>query len=296
MKNKWINNIKEITHKYDYFLFDCDGVIWNHHDVFPHTAQALRYLHQEGKKLFFISNINRKPRKEIHEKLTKSFGNFFDERCCYTSSYLTGKFIKSNYPWVEKIYLVGRRGLQTELENFGFKIYGGEKDDDKRLSLDEARDLVIDKEIQAVVCGSDDKINFYKLSYAANVIDQTKLFFGTNIDHCAQFNEKLRVPGAYTYITAIETASDHNAIIISKPNPYAMKIIMDEFSIDYTMKDKSVFIGDTLSIDIRFANHCQIDSVLVFSGNTEKESYLKMIKEKEESSYYSPTYLLEYLM
>ena len=49
--------LKEIAEKYEYFIFDCDGVLWHGEEI--HVGQAFRnieWLESIGKKVYFVTN------------------------------------------------------------------------------------------------------------------------------------------------------------------------------------------------------------------------------------------------
>jgi 4-nitrophenyl phosphatase len=285
--------MKEVVKIYDYYIFDCDGVIWNDHHTFDHAKHAIRYLRESRKELIFLSNVNRSPRSELHKKLNKEIGIDIDIKNCYTASYLTAHFIKNNFPYVKKVYLVGRKGLQDELEEAGFEVHGGPMDDNKIITVRDVEGMSFNEELQAVVCGSDDYISFYKIAYASNIIERTKLFFGTNFDNAARVGDNI-IPAAYTYISALEAATDRKAVIITKPSPYSIDMIMKEHKIDYNLKNKILMVGDSLRTDIKFANNSKVNSCLVFTGLTLKQEY-ENLKDEDKKMLPSPNYLIDCL-
>ena len=54
-------NIDEITieqfaQKFDYFLFDCDGVLWYGAKQIGQAFRNIEYLESLGKKVYFVTN------------------------------------------------------------------------------------------------------------------------------------------------------------------------------------------------------------------------------------------------
>lgn len=63
-------SVRAMAEKYDYFLFDCDGVLW-HGDAI-HIGQAFRnieWLESIGKKCFFITNNASMSRDSMVKKM-----------------------------------------------------------------------------------------------------------------------------------------------------------------------------------------------------------------------------------
>ena len=72
-------SIRKLAKIYDYFLFDCDGVVW--HGEKNHIGEAFRnieWLESVGKKVYFITNnagISRKTMKDKMEESPFSYKN-----------------------------------------------------------------------------------------------------------------------------------------------------------------------------------------------------------------------------
>ena len=55
LDNLWTS---EIVDKYEYFIFDCDGVIWNGPDVIKEAVEFIKKLYELKKSIFYLSNID----------------------------------------------------------------------------------------------------------------------------------------------------------------------------------------------------------------------------------------------
>jgi 4-nitrophenyl phosphatase len=197
---------------------------------------------------------------------------------------MTAKHIQKHHAEIKKIYLIGREGLERELSNVGLTICGGYRDDGIKFNLHDIDKYEIDGSLQAVVCGYDSDISYYKLFYAAEVIRRTGKFFGCNYDNRVKVHDKY-MPGAYTIISSLETCSETKAEIITKPDPRSFEVIDLDHNID---KEKTLMIGDYLYTDIKFANNAGIHSLLVLTGVTEHH----MINEEVPQ----PTYITKDLL
>ena len=294
LKIKHLKTISEIFNKYKNFIFDCDGVLWQHGKVLKEAINTINTLNANNKTIFYLTNKNSITKQDLYKQLSDSGIKHIKYENVYSSSYLTGKYIKEKFPHIKKIYLIGRESLKNQLEQFGLEVSGGPEDDEKKISKSEIKNLILDKELDAVVCGSDDQINFYKILYASNVAFNTKLFFGTNYDNYTKY-KGIIVPEAYSYISAIESASDVKATIVAKPNKEILSIMFGNFekmNREEVIRD-TLMIGDRVRSDIGFANNCGIDSLLVLTGVTN----ITDIDESDEN--YSrnnfnlrPTYIL----
>ena len=167
-------------------------------------------------------------------------------------------------------------------------------DGSKEFKLDEISKtpFLIDDDIQAVVCGFDDKFNYYKIMYASQIIYKTNQFFGTNTDKNIRVEGRL-LPATYTFISALETCTNTKAKIVSKPDKFSYYLLSEDLNIG-DRKNKVIMIGDNTETDIKFANNCGIDSILVFTGVTNMEEYSKGVMYGDNMG--KPTYMMKNLI
>ena len=85
---------------------------------------------------------------------------------------------------------------------------------------------------------------------------------------------------------AIESASEKTAIVAGKPNPGIFNMIQEVHGVRYVLtqieQSKTLFVGDNLYTDIKFANDAKIDSLLVLTGVT-YESNLQEVLDRPDS-------------
>lgn len=67
----------------------------------------------------------------------------------------------------------------------------------------------------------------------------------------------------------IETTSRKKATITGKPNVFCFENILKEHNLQ---PSDLLFVGDNLKTDIKFANRAGVDSFLVLTGVTRRES------------------------
>ncbi len=76
--------------KYDYFLFDCDGVLWTGDHELHGAFKALRYIQTfPEKKIFLITNNSTRLRETVIEDKLKRFNFDLPLVNIYTSGYIT---------------------------------------------------------------------------------------------------------------------------------------------------------------------------------------------------------------
>eukprot|EP01066_Platyproteum_vivax_P006208 Platyproteum_vivax@DN2016_c0_g1_i1.p2 len=92
--------------------------------------------------------------------------------------------------------------------------------------------------------------------------NQDCLFLATNRDNHYPVKGKL-VPGTGCWVDAMETASKRKAFTVAKPSQFLMDLICKEHNLK---QDETIFFGDNLLTDIKFANNGGTSSVLVETG------------------------------
>ena len=89
----------QILEKYTYFLFDCDGVIWNQHKVIDGAVDLIKLLKKLNKKVFFVTNNSTRSRKVVFEHAEKlgfnEDGDTISLEQFYPASYVTALYCKN---------------------------------------------------------------------------------------------------------------------------------------------------------------------------------------------------------
>lgn len=124
-------SIRQLADKFDYFLFDCDGVVW--HGEETHIGEAFRnieWLESIGKKVFFVTNNASISRATMKKKMETQFFNYTPNiDHLYPSSTLAAQYVKQKLPEVKKVRVLGMDSLCEELELAGIQHCGGQEPD-----------------------------------------------------------------------------------------------------------------------------------------------------------------------
>jgi len=57
------STLDKLVDDYDYFIFDCDGVLFHGHDEIGDAFSSLRYLKSKNKEIFFFTNATTRTRE-----------------------------------------------------------------------------------------------------------------------------------------------------------------------------------------------------------------------------------------
>jgi 4-nitrophenyl phosphatase len=229
------------------FLFDLDGVLYKGKEdvVYISGRKIISKLKTTGKKVLILTNNSTESTDRIYQNLRK-LGFEIETDEILTSSMLTGLYIKKRWGSI-RYFLLGEKGLETELSKFGHKI--SNKTD-----------------VDALVVGLDRFLTYEKLNMAVEAAMKSRRIIAT---HASRFYMSRDGPALATgpVLKAIEYASMVKSIVIGKPSRLMFDLAL---KISGFKREEAIMIGDQLDTDIAGAERAGIDSVLVMTGVDKK--------------------------
>jgi NagD protein len=241
------------------FLCDMDGVIYHGNYLLPGAASFLDWLNRENKKYLFLTNSSERAPKELQQKL-KRLGLDVDESHFYTSALATAAFIKSQSPGCTA-YVIGEAGLLNALYNEGI--------------------MMNDISPDYVVIGETKNYNYQNILRAVKLIQNGAKLIGTNTDLTGPSEEGI-IPACRALVAPIELTTGRQAYYIGKPNPFMMR---NGKRILGCRSAEIAIIGDRMDTDIIAGIESEIDTILVLSGVSSKETV--------KNFSYSPKYIFD---
>ena len=242
-------------------LIDMDGTVYSGDSAIEGVNKTLDFLRENDVETFFLTNYAGRKREKYSEKLEKPGLNISRDEIV-TSGWLTGQYILENFPGSE-IFVLGEEGLKEELLEAGINLTENPSSAEV-LVVSNKHDLSYD-DLVKVVQGVDGDIEI----------------LGTNPDETIPGDDGL-IPGAGTVISAVETMLGKDAKIIGKPSKNAVDTVTGLKDVE---TEQCLMIGDRLNTDILMANENRMESVLVLSGVTDRETL--------ENSDISPDHVIE---
>ncbi|GAA5804362.1 HAD-like domain-containing protein [Helicostylum pulchrum] len=271
--------------KYDNFLFDCDGVLWEGTNTFDGVAESMTLLREKGKRVFFVTNNSTKSRSSFLKKF-EGFGIKAELKEVFSSAFATAAYLKHvlKFPEDKKVYIIGMDGIKDELAAEGIRSCGGEED----AGLTDNDAVADDKEVGAVVIGLDTKVNYKKYSKAFAYLTRNPgcYFIVTNEDTTFPQHGSF-YPGAGAIAAPIIAALGRRPdAVLGKPAQNMLEAIYAESLID---PKKTCMIGDRLDTDIEFGINGDIDTLCVLTGITTKDQLLSP-DNRVRSTYYMDSF------
>ncbi|KAL1405473.1 hypothetical protein Q8F55_009105 [Vanrija albida] len=257
----------------DTFLLDCDGVIYHGPVVVPGVKRVLALMRARGKKIIFVTNNATKSRR-MYKTTFDKLGIEAHENEIFGSGYASAVYMSRilKFPADKRVYVLGEKGLEEELDSVGIKHCGGTDPEDRVFipSMDFSY-FTPDPTIGAVLCGFDSGINYKKLGKAFSYLrdDPNVHFLLTNQDKVFPTHGTF-YPGSGSLSAPLVFAlqGKREPTIIGKPNKPMMDAIIAEHQFDPA---RALMVGDNLLTDIAFGNNSGLRTLLVMGGVTHKD-------------------------
>ena len=228
------------------FICDMDGVIYHGDRLLPGVKEFVEWLYREKKKFLFLTNSSRYSPKELQQKLRR-MGLDVDESHFYTSALATAKFLSRQNPGCSA-YVIGEHGLFNALYDVGITINHVNPD--------------------YVVVGEGSNYTYETICQAVRFVLGGAKLIGTNTDLTGPSEHGI-LPACRALVAPIEAATGKTAYYVGKPNPLMMRTGLQILGVH---SEEAAIIGDRMDTDIIAGIESGLDSVLVLSGVTTRES------------------------
>jgi len=228
------------------FICDMDGVIYHGNRIIPNVKEFVEWLENNGKKFLFLTNSSERSPRELAQKLGR-MGLSVSEDHFYTSALATASFLESQCRG-GSVYVIGEPGLTYALYEAGFSMNDVNPD--------------------YVVFGETRSLNYEKIEKAVRLVMNGAKLIGTNSDLTAP-SENGIVPACRALISSIEMTTGKSAYFVGKPNPLMMRHALKK--LDCHRVDAAI-IGDRMDTDIVAGIESELDTVLVLSGVSTRET------------------------
>ncbi|MCD8019283.1 MAG: HAD-IIA family hydrolase [Clostridiales bacterium] len=230
----------------DGFICDMDGVIYHGNRILPGVKEFVEWLVDKKKNFLFLTNSSQYTPPELKNKLAR-MGLTVDESHFYTSALATAYFLDSQSPGCSA-YVVGEHGILNALYDKGI--------------------MYNDVDPDYVVVGESASYNMEQITKAIRLVNVGAKLIGTNSDLTGPTESGI-APACRALIAPIELATGKQAYFVGKPNPLMMRTGLRLLGVH---SDNAAIIGDRMDTDIIAGIETGLDTALVLSGVTTRES------------------------
>lgn len=226
---------------------DLDGTVYKGRSLFEWSNPFLQQLREMGIAYDFLTNNSSRSAADYLHHLTE-LGLDVTAEQIFTSGLATIECLRSEYPDVRRIYLLGTSSLATEFQAAGFEISSGPSSG----------------EPDAVVVAFDTTLAYDRLCTAAYWIKQGKTFIATHPDLICPTDSKTLLVDCGAICASLESSTGRPPdAIVGKPDPRMLTGILRRHNIQ---PEQLAMVGDRLYTDIAMAQASGALGVLVLSG------------------------------
>ncbi|CAG9467071.1 unnamed protein product [Pedinophyceae sp. YPF-701] len=259
-------------------ILDCDGVLWRGDQVIPGAVEAIRKMRDAGKQLLFVTNNASKSRWQYAEKFA-SLGMEVAPEEVVPASYAAAAYLDSVGVARDggRVYLIGGRGVETELEHHGIPFVGGvaAASDPADMSVEEMLAFDLDPSVRAVLIGYDAHFTYRKIATANLYLrsDPSVRLVGTNGDAADRIDDERMMAGTGGLVAAVEVASGRTAHIVGKGGPWLLPFLCGQMGVDPA---NACIVGDRMDTDIALGKDGGLRTILTLTGVTRAEDLRHM--------------------
>ncbi len=228
------------------FICDMDGVLYHGNRMLDGAVEFIRWLQENEKEYLFLTNNSGMTRRELHQKMERLGVNVPEDRF-YTSALATAEFLRRQAPGCSA-YVIGEAGLLNALYDAGITMNSVNPD--------------------YVVVGEGRNYSLESLTKAVNLVLAGARLIGANSDVSGNIENGI-APACRALIAPVEMATGKQAYFCGKPNPLMMRTGLRLLGCH---SEEAVIIGDRMDTDIIAGTESGVDTVLVLTGVSDRET------------------------
>lgn len=250
------STIEKLLEKYDHFIIDVYGVIYDGRDLYKGIHETMHAL--KKKDFTFLSNAPR-PSSVVIDKISS-----------------LGLHIESSNIVTSGDFFIREVTTLSEFKNKKYFVIGEDKNDDLLKTLQIKRTAKLSEADYVIILMFEDDAQSVKKynEVFQNIVDDGITVLCPNPDKIVMMGDDIRYTGG-TFAKTIEELGG-KVRYFGKPYEPIYKYIIEKNNYN---KSKTLAIGDAFETDVRGANDAGIDSALVRTGIHSSEKDLeKLIK------------------
>ena len=255
--------------KYDYFLIDLWGVVWDGKAVFPDAVAFIQNLMDAGKCVRFLSNCAEYVAEELVDRLARAGFPSPSTEWLITSGQAMALWFQEQGLQGRQVYVFGGDAVRENIRRAGAEP----------IDMPEDGESLADGAVSdCLVVGGMHNFDWQRMTEIVTGVAIGRLRVVLPNPDTVVFQQTGRVrlpPGMIVKI--IETALPECQIDrIGKPYPFIYEYALRQIGAA-DRRDKVLMIGDQLETDVRGASKVGIDSLLLRQGvlmNTSMEEIL----------------------
>ncbi|XP_049312389.1 uncharacterized protein LOC125778469 isoform X1 [Bactrocera dorsalis] len=273
---------KEFVNSFDVVMCDCDGVMWMATSPLPRTGEAANALKDDGKRVYFVSNNSERPEEEYVNKFTRIGVKDFQ------ASHIM-------HPAKSMLYYIKKHNIKQPV----FSLCSAHGNETIRRGGVDVRTLVTKEDVEiatldkitrpeqkmgAVLYDINLNLTYAQIAAATRYLaDKDCQFIAGGTDWLLPMSKDLTLPGFCDFLDTIKRFSGREPTIVSKPAVLLGEILKDVYKL--ADPKRCLFVGDSLTHDVRFGLNCGFQTLLVLSGGAHIEEMWQASAENQPHFY-----------
>lgn len=231
------------------FLLDMDGTLYLDETLFPSVPEFLSHIRDAGGRYLFLTNNSSRGAADYVEKLRR-LGIAAGEEDFLTSVDALLYALRREGLMEKRLYVFGTASLRAHLAQAGCRLASGRED------------------AQVLVCGFDTELTFQKLEDACILLGRGVPYLATNPDWvCPTWYGY--VPDCGSVCEMLWRATGRRPLVAGKPQPEMVLLAMERTGFSPA---ETLVVGDRLYTDIACGVNAGVDTALVLSGESTRET------------------------
>ncbi|XGW16444.1 hypothetical protein V3C99_001704 [Haemonchus contortus] len=262
---------EDVLQKFETFLFDGDGTLWDRGVPVPGAIDFVATLRQAGKRFLIVSN---NPTRTIDQNLSmisKMGFEGFTEKNVITPAIVLAAYLRDRPAYAKQpVYLLGNDSIKEILESEGnVRCFGSGSQSAESHSEENPF-----PKPKAVISAWEPHLSHAKITKAAQFLEKHEVdFLVTDEDYAIPVpSPGTELPRSGCPSSIIQVISGRIPTVIGKPHKPMADFLMNWERIDPA---KTIMFGDRLETDIQFANENGFTSCLVLTGVHSQEDVRK---------------------
>lgn len=228
-------------------FLDLDGVTWHGTEPIGDLAAIFRKI-AAANVLPLIGTNNATKTPDSYREKFAAFGVSIEPEYVFSPALGSVFVFRENYPADVKIHVIGSDALRDVLRDHGFNI------------VEENADIVL--------ASLDREMTYDKVARAQRQILDGAEFYATNRDNVLVSEDGIK-PGGGVIVAAVETCTNVTPKVIGKPEPYLIRLAMNQYNLQ---PDEILVIGDRYDTDILGGINAGSPTILVLTGVDNEET------------------------
>lgn len=242
--------MKENICKTEALLLDLDGTVYLDGELIGDVKNTLSYFREKGIKIVYLTNNSSRTDGEYIERL-KNIGVYDEKDMVYSSLDASIDFIRDEYNG-NTVYPVATASVTDELRKKGIPI--------------------VDGIAEIVLLTYDRELTYEKIVKANENMVNGAIYIATHPDITCPARG-VAVPDLGSFMKMFKSSSGRNAdFIIGKPYKIFADYIIKKLGV---LPERVTMVGDRLNTDIAFGVNSGLNTVLVLTGDTDRNTAKK---------------------